>query len=94
MTSSSGTRLVLMHPALVLPRKARTASVDFSFHSHLPEGALGCFHPWAFPISFHIFRIWGFQALHSVKRWWRVCRFLTLHHEHWSSSVFRILSLR
>ena len=55
-------------PYPVLPKEASTASVDFSFHSHLPEGALGCFHPWAFPMSLHSFLIWGIQALHSVKR--------------------------
>ena len=27
-----------MHPTLVLPKKASTASVDFSTHNHLPEG--------------------------------------------------------
>ena len=57
-----------MHPTLVLLKNAKTASVDFSFHSHFPEGALRCFHLWAFSISFHNFLIWGIQALHSVKR--------------------------
>ena len=50
-TSSGATLLALMHPTLVLPKKASTASVDFSFHNHLPEEALGCFHPLAFPNS-------------------------------------------
>ena len=56
-TSSVATLLALMHPTLVLPKKSNTASVDFSFYNHLPEGALGCFHPWAFPMSFHSFLI-------------------------------------
>ena len=34
----------------------------------------------------------GNQALHSVKRWWRVCFFPPPHHQHRSSSVLRILS--
>ena len=63
------TLLALMHPTLVFAKKSKTASVDFSLHSHLTEGALGCLHPWAFPISFHNFLIWGVHALHSVKRW-------------------------
>ena len=41
--------LVLMHPTLVSLRNLKTASVAFSFQSHLTEGALGCFHPHAFP---------------------------------------------
>ena len=75
-------------------RKASTASVDFSFHNHLPEGALGCFHSWTFPISFHSRLICGIQALHSVKRWWRVCCLPPPHHQHRSSSVLWILSFR
>ena len=71
--SSGSLRPTLTQPTLVSLRKASTASVDFSFHNHLPEGALGCFHSWAFPISFHSRLICGIQALHSVKRWWRVC---------------------
>ena len=47
----------MMHPTLVLPRNSKTAPVDFSLHSYLPEGALGCFHPCAFPMSFHSFLI-------------------------------------
>ena len=39
----------------------------FSFQSHLAEGALGYFHPHAFPMSFHSLVIWGRQALQSVK---------------------------
>ena len=66
--SSWGVLLALMHPTLVLPKKASTSSVDFSFHNQLPEEALGCFHPWAFPMSFHSLLIWGIQTLHSVKR--------------------------
>ena len=79
-TSSGGVLLALMHPTLVLPKKTSTASVDFSFHNQLPEGALGCFHPWAFPMSFHGLLIWGIQALHSVNRWWRVCLFPPSHY--------------
>ena len=41
---------MLMHPTLVLPRNPKTASADFSLHSHLTEGALGCFHlPYILP---------------------------------------------
>ena len=53
-----------MHSTLVLPKKASTASVGFSFHNHLPEGALGCSLPWAFLMSSHSVLIWGIQALH------------------------------
>ena len=38
--SSGGTRLVLIHPTLVLFKKVNTASVDSSPHNHLPDGAL------------------------------------------------------
>ena len=93
-TSSRGVLLALMHPTLVHPKKASTASVDFPFHKQLPEGALECFHPWAFPMSFHSLLIWGIQALHSVNRWWRVCLFPPPHHQQRSSSVLRILSFR
>ena len=43
VASSGGTRLLPIHPTLVLPRNVNTAFVDFSFHNHLPDGALGCF---------------------------------------------------
>ena len=61
-----------MHPTLVSLRGFTTDSVafEFSLHSHLTERALGCFHPNAFPTSLH-----SLDALHSVKRWWRVCFF-------------------
>ena len=36
--SSNTFRLTLMHPTPVLPRKAKTAPVDFSLHGHLPGG--------------------------------------------------------
>ena len=88
--SSSSLRSTLKQPTLVSLRNASTASVDFSFHNHLPEGALGCFHSWAFPISFHSRLICGLQALHSVKRRWRVC-LPPPHHQHRSSSVLWIL---
>ena len=92
--SSGSFRSALTQPTLVSLRKASTASVDLSFHSHLPEGALGCFHSWAFPMSFHSRLICGFQALHSVNRWWRVCCLSPPHHQHRSSSVLWILSFR
>ena len=59
-----------MYPALVFRRKSRTASVAFSFHKLLAEGALGCFHPHAFPVSFHAFLACGARVRHLVKRWW------------------------
>ena len=34
-TSSGGVLLALMHPTLVLPKKASTTSVEFSFNNHL-----------------------------------------------------------
>ena len=92
--SSGSFLLIPMHPTLVLLEYTETASVDFSFQSHLPEGALGCLHPCAFPMSFHNFLIWGSQALHSVKRWCRVCCFPPPHHQHLSSIVLPILSFR
>ena len=91
---SGTTLLALIHPTLVLPKKSKTAPVDFSLHNHLTEGALGCLHPWAFPMSLHNFLIWGAHALHSVNRWWRVCFFPPPHHQHRSSSTVWILSLR
>ena len=51
-----------------IPRNNKLASVDFSFHSHSTAGALGCFYPHAFPMSFESHVICGRQALHSVKR--------------------------
>ena len=91
--SSGSFLLVLMHPTLVLLKNTKTASVDF-FQSHLPEEAFGCFHPCAFPISFYNFLIWGSQALHSMKRWWRVCCFPPPRHQHLSSVALPILSFR
>ena len=37
LVARSSLPLTLMHPTLVLPRKAKTASVDFSFRSHLED---------------------------------------------------------
>ena len=39
-----------MHPILVFLNNSKTTSVDFSFHSHLIEGVLGCFY-YALPHS-------------------------------------------
>ena len=47
--SSGGVLLALMHFTLVPPKTASTASMGFSFHNHLPERALGCFHPVGLP---------------------------------------------
>ena len=42
LTASSGTVLLApMHPTLVLPKKSKTAPVDFSLHNHLTEGPWG-----------------------------------------------------
>ena len=92
--SSGRARLVLMHSALVSLGISKTASVDFSPHSYFIAGALGFFHPWALPIAPHIFRVCGSQALHSVKRWWRICCFPPLHHQHLSSAALWVLFLR
>ena len=92
--SSGSFLLVPMHPTLVLLRNTKTASADGSLHSHLPERALGCFHPCTFPIPFHGLQIWGNQALHSVNRWWRVCCFPPPRHQHRPSSVLPILSFK
>ena len=70
-SSSGGFRLVLMRPTLVSVRYPKTASVAFSFQSHLTEGALGCFHPNAFPLSFQNHLICCSQAWHSMEREWR-----------------------
>ena len=88
-SSSGGFFLVLIHPTLVSLKNASTAFAAFSFHSHLAEGALGFFHPRAFPISFYSLAIWGRQALHSVNsnRWWRVRFFPPPHHQPRSLSV-------
>ena len=59
---------VLMHPIPVSLDKSKTVSVDFSLHSHLAKGALGCFHPCAFPIPPHILLIYGRHALHPVNK--------------------------
>ena len=77
-SSPGGFLLALMHPTLVLVylKNVRTASVAFSFQSHLTEGALGCFHPHAFPMSFYSLVIWGRQALRSVKGGGRSVAFL------------------
>ena len=72
-SSSGGLLLVVMCLTLVLPEKSKTASVAISLHSHLSEGAFGCSHPHAFPISFHNLVIWGRKAPHSVNWWRRVC---------------------
>ena len=58
-----------------------------------PPGVLGCFHPFAFPMSLHGFLIWSSQALHSVNRWWRVCSFPPPHDQHLASTALWILSL-
>ena len=91
---SRNLHLALMRPTLMPPRKANMASVGFSLHSHLPEGAPGYFHPQAFPISFHSCAICGRQAQHSVNRWWQVCCFPPPHHQHLSSTALWILSFR
>ena len=41
------------------PQKNQHCPVDFSFHNRLPKGALRCFHPWVFHMSFHSLLIWG-----------------------------------
>ena len=76
-----------MHSILVFRRKSRTAPVAFPFHSRLAEGALGCFHPHAFAMFFHIFLACGAQAWHLVKRWWLSCRLPFSHHQYLSLSI-------
>ena len=66
--SSGSLLLVLMHPILVSFNNSKTASVDFSFNSHLIERALGCSHPCAPPMPFHILLICGSHTLHSVSK--------------------------
>ena len=83
---SRGPRPVLMYPTLVSLKNAKIASVVFSFHSHQTEGALGCFHPHAFPISLHNLVIWGRRALHPVNKRWRVYFLPPPYHQYLSSS--------
>ena len=62
------------HPTLVVRKNSKTASVAFSFHKCLTDGALGLSHSKASPTSFHSLLVCGRQAGHLVKRWcldWR-----------------------
>ena len=60
---------VAPHPTLVSPGNSKTASLAFSFHSHLTAGDPWCFHPHSLPTRFHSFLACGAHALHSTKRW-------------------------
>ena len=50
-SSSGGHLRATKHPTLVLLKKSSTSSVALSFQSSLAEGARGCFHQQAFPMS-------------------------------------------
>ena len=85
------------HPARTSAKNFKMASVAPSFHNFLTAGAFGCFHPQSLPTRFHSLRIWGAQALHSTRRWWRDSLLPQLRHRHSLDSLLRgpvILSWR
>lgn len=66
--SSSGGASLIASPTLVSRKKVRTTGVALPPRkSVLMERARGCFHPHAFPTSFHISPPRGSQSLHLTK---------------------------